>query len=173
MTQEDRFREERKRNRVAYAIEDFYDSIDDLTKMWLGHIILGGFLALSLIFGADNRFHLLCTLLSAVGIYAVQQYLDLARIPVLIVSILLFLGSVAAEFGLGGIPDTLIHALSLEQGWRGIFPTLNALTPGLYIAARIGMVYLLVNVYLQRLRLGKQNAGILRQLDQELSGRIQ
>ena len=84
-----------------------------------------------------------------------------------------FLGIPATEFVIGGLPDTLIHALSYERGWRGTVPTLNALTPWIYSAARIGTVYFLINVCLKRAELGRQPLQIMRLLDRDLASKLQ
>ena len=173
MTQEEIFAEQRRTNKVAYAIEDFYDSIGDIKHLWMGHLALIGFLALSMIFGAANTIHIVfCLAAIALGV-AAQYQLDLTRSASLLASIGGYLLLCAIEFGVYGFPDSLIHSLSLEQGWRGTVPTLNALTPIIYVVARVALVYVLVNVWLRRKALVAQPISTVRKLDRELAMKLE
>ncbi len=173
MTPEERFTEERKQNRVAYAIEDFYEAIHNLNRSWLGNLGLALFIGISNLLGGDNTVHIVMAVLSGGLVYVAQRYFPLTRFSYILIALAAYLLVLVTEIAFFGVPDPLSYFLSPERGWVGTLPMLNALTPYVYLGARLGFsIYLLV-VYLKRAALGRQSLSVVRRLDPQLAGKVE
>ena len=169
MDQREKFAEQRKRNQVAYAIEDFYDSLGDLRYTYFGNAALALAASFAFIFDGDNSFHIAVSLATAAGVYAVQQYAELSKWSMLIGATVAYVLVAVLEFTLGGLPALLIPFLTVEEGWVGFIPFMNSLFPALYLGIRLALVYPFINVCLRRRTLGAQPISTLRQLDRDLA----
>jgi hypothetical protein len=172
MTQEERFAEQRKRNKVAYVIEDFYDSISELKYVWITHGVLAILFGASWLWGGDNHLNVVFSLATAAAIYAMQHYGDLVKQLHVTLLIISYSVGVGAEFLIAGFPDPLLPYLTVENGWIGTVPFLNSLTPFLYYGVRILLLYYLLQVIWLRYKLAAQPMSIVRLVDRQLAMRL-
>lgn len=173
MIQEEKFAEERKRNKVRYAIEDFFDSVAELKYVWITHALLALLFGASWLWGGDNRLNVAYSLATGAAIYAAQQYADFTKRSQIALLIGSYLLAIVAEYITTGFPAPLFPYLTVENGWVGTVPFLNSLTPFLYYGIRVVLIYYLLRVWWLRQKLVAQPISVIRLVDRELAMRLQ
>lgn len=173
MTSQEEFAEQRKRNRTAYAIEDFYDAQSDLSHAALGNLLLAGVAAIGLLSANDGLTHVGLAFTTGIGLLLAPRYAQLVQKTSLYILLLAYVAGIVLEYALAGLPSPPFPDLTVENGWVGFLPFVNSLFPLLYIMARVGLFYPLVNLYRKRQNLADQPMQTLRQLDRDLSAEME
>lgn len=149
------FAEQRRINKIRYAIEDYADSFKDLLKPSLTHLVFAVVLLLSaLVAGADNYAHAFVCLLTGAGLGAATNLKTLETSPLALVTggyvVLLVI-----ECLLFGLPDLLVPQLNANE-WRGFPIFVNHAIPFVYLGVRILLVYFVVSPWVFRARVLRQ-----------------
>ncbi|PPK87470.1 hypothetical protein CLV84_0411 [Neolewinella xylanilytica] len=173
MTTEEQFAEQRRRNRTAYTIEDFYDARSGLRYAVFGNLLLSAIVAVSLLSSSEGLTHVGAALVTGAGVFLAGRYAPLERILLIYLLLAAYTAGVALEYGYAGLPAPPLPDLTVEKGWVGFVPFANSLFPMLYILARGAFIYPLVSLLFKRRALSAQPMSTLRQLDRDLAAKLE
>ena len=152
--------QQRKQNQVRYALEDYRDSIGDLRKVAIGHLLFAAFWFISIIAGSiHNWSHIIVCLFIAIALFLVtgSKHWSFQTLGAVTGGYLLSLIIEAVAFGL---PDILIPALNMHK-WRGLPIFVNEITPYVYWAVRVILLGFFVVVWVKRSTLLRQDDSAL------------
>lgn len=132
----------RKLNNAKYALEDFDDAVNDLTKVGILFIVLALAMGLSMAFDANNFGHLFFSFAVGAALLVIPR-LDFLPTGNLIGLTAGYFGVLAAEAVVFGLPDLLLPFLNAGE-WRGFPVMANHMTPFIYWGLKLaGGVYIL------------------------------
>ncbi len=172
MTTEEQFAEQRRRNRTAYAIEDWHEARSALKYPAIVNIALGLLLSVGWLIDSGDLPHVAIAVGTGLGLYPVQQYAVLEKRGNLYGLVGVYVIVVMVEYLLYGLPDPIFPELTVEKGWVGFVPIVNSLFPIVYLFVRFAMAYYCVSLLLQLQKLRAEPISVIRQFDRELAGRL-